>query len=481
MFKRLFECFFSLGGFVVATSNCAPNDLYKGGINRNAFVSFVETLNSRLKVVSFDVRLIGGGGDGGNGTEENAKKDDESRFDYRRILKANEAKREDDENNLNAMDRKSQRRPSLAAGVASVILAHDNTQPSSGDEVNNKLHEMWIAATNEISGSTKIKKYAGDDSEPVSVPIASGRTLSAQKSRRNGLFISFHDLCGSEALLGAADYVVILQKYNALGITDVPRFNLQNENELRRFVNFVDVAYEAGALVIASVATEVDILFGSGGEEGDDDFMEPVSVPIASGRTLSAQKSRRNGLFISFHDLCGSEALLGAADYVVILQKYNALGITDVPRFNLQNENELRRFVNFVDVAYEAGALVIASVATEVDILFGSGGEEGDDDFMNFISSSQGTIRRRVQMEGTNGEFSVLGMGGSSGRSTPVVGNMEWSATGRSGASLADLQATNFTFKASARCRSRLVEMGSAGWERQWWEKRQTRKRSDSS
>jgi len=372
VFKRLFECFFSLGGFVVATSNCAPNDLYKGGINRNAFVSFVETLNSRLKVVSFDVRLIGGGGDGGNGTEENAKKDDESRFDYRRILKANEAKREDDENNLNAMDRKSQRRPSLAAGVASVILAHDNTQPSSGDEVNNKLHEMWIAATNDVSGSTKIKKYAGDDSEPVSVPIASGRTLSAQKSRRNGLFISFHDLCGSEALLGAADYVVILQKYNALGITDVPRFNLQNENELRRFVNFVGVAYEAGALVIASVATEVDILFGSGGEEGDDDFM-------------------------------------------------------------------------------------------------------------NFISSSQGTIRRRVQMEGTNGEFSVLGMGGSSGRSTPVVGNMEWSATGRSGASLADLQATNFTFKASARCRSRLVEMGSAGWERQWWEKRQTRKRSDSS
>jgi hypothetical protein len=45
---------------------------------------------------------------------------------------------------------------------------------------------------------------------------------------------------------------------------------------------------------------------------------------------------------------------------------------------------------------------------------------------------------------------------------------MEWSATGRAGASLADLQRVNFTFRASRRCASRLVEMGGAAYEASW-------------
>jgi hypothetical protein len=79
-------------------------------------------------------------------------------------------------------------------------------------------------------------------------------------------------------------------------------------------------------------------------------------------------------------------------------------------------------------------------------------------------------VVRRVRREGAwgGGEATVSGEGGSSGRSTTMVGAMEWSATGRAGASLADLQRVNFTFRASRRCASRLVEMGSAAYEAVW-------------
>jgi hypothetical protein len=45
---------------------------------------------------------------------------------------------------------------------------------------------------------------------------------------------------------------------------------------------------------------------------------------------------------------------------------------------------------------------------------------------------------------------------------------MEWSATGRRGAALADLQGVNFTFRAARRCASRLMEMAGEEYEEKW-------------
>ena len=47
---RLFEALFQLGGVVVATSNRAPDELYKNGINRQLFLPFIELFKSRLDV-----------------------------------------------------------------------------------------------------------------------------------------------------------------------------------------------------------------------------------------------------------------------------------------------------------------------------------------------------------------------------------------------------------------------------------------------
>jgi len=59
----------------------------------------------------------------------------------------------------------------------------------------------------------------------------------------------------------------------------------------------------------------------------------------------------------------------------------------------------------------------------------------------------------------------VMDEGGSSGRlTTMVTKELEWSATGRHGASLVDLAKADFSRTAFGRCQSRLGEMMRADW-----------------
>lgn len=53
---RLFTQLFELGTVVIATSNVAPGDLYKGGLNRALFVPFIAQLQSRMDVLRLDAR-----------------------------------------------------------------------------------------------------------------------------------------------------------------------------------------------------------------------------------------------------------------------------------------------------------------------------------------------------------------------------------------------------------------------------------------
>jgi cell division protein ZapE len=53
---RLFAKLFELGTVVVATSNVAPEDLYKGGLNRALFVPFIAQIETHMDVMRLDAR-----------------------------------------------------------------------------------------------------------------------------------------------------------------------------------------------------------------------------------------------------------------------------------------------------------------------------------------------------------------------------------------------------------------------------------------
>jgi len=53
---RLFARLFELGSVVVATSNVAPDDLYKGGLNRALFLPFIAQIEEHMTVLRLDAR-----------------------------------------------------------------------------------------------------------------------------------------------------------------------------------------------------------------------------------------------------------------------------------------------------------------------------------------------------------------------------------------------------------------------------------------
>jgi cell division protein ZapE len=53
---RLFAKLFELGTVVVATSNVAPEDLYKGGLNRALFLPFIDQITEHMDVMRLDAR-----------------------------------------------------------------------------------------------------------------------------------------------------------------------------------------------------------------------------------------------------------------------------------------------------------------------------------------------------------------------------------------------------------------------------------------
>jgi len=182
---------------------------------------------------------------------------------------------------------------------------------------------------------------------------------------------------------------------------------------------------------------------------------------------------------VYFEDICGDRvgsSPHGASDFLALANRYHTLFILDMPTLSLDpgaakapvtplaeddaprpSPNKTRRFVTLLDALYERRTrLVVASFAGSLESLF-----DGSSDV---VSSQQPNGEEAGGLDMT-----VVDEGGSSGRLTTMIGEMEWSATGIIGASLANAAgaADGETRFALQRVYSRLVEMQSTDyWNR---------------
>jgi cell division protein ZapE len=222
---RLFTRLFELGVVVVATSNVAPEELYKDGLNRALFEPFIALIEQHMQVVELSARA-----------------------DFRLEKLAGQpvwhlldAKVLDGK----VLDGKVLDGKVLDGKVLDGKVLDGKAAASVGacDAV---LDQSWRLLTG---------GYAGAE---VALPVK-GRTLRVPRAARGAARFSFRELC--EEPLAAADYLTIARTFHTLVLDCIPVMDYDARNAAKRFIILIDTLYENAVKLIASAAAEPDGLY----------------------------------------------------------------------------------------------------------------------------------------------------------------------------------------------------------------------------
>ncbi|KAK4548226.1 hypothetical protein LTR36_010096 [Oleoguttula mirabilis] len=162
-----------------------------------------------------------------------------------------------------------------------------------------------------------------------------------------------------------------------------------------------------------------------------------IDVPRASGRACH----------FTFQELMGKAT--GAADYLELVRSYDTFVITDVPGMNARSRDLARRFITFLDAAYEARAKLVLTTAVPLTQLFMSRDEIGD--ALNEGSKSGVPGVAKAKEDGADVDDAMRSLMDDLGMNMDMLKNSSM-FTG-------DEEAFAF-----ARALSRLTEMGSQEW-----------------
>ena len=108
--------------------------------------------------------------------------------------------------------------------------------------------------------------------------------------------------------------------------------------------------------------------------------MDALFHAFAKGRPAAPKQLRVNGRVVdipraagrvarfSFAELCGRP--LGAADYMALAKKYDAIFLDEAPRLDYERRNEAKRFITLIDVLYEARKKIVISADCDARELY---------------------------------------------------------------------------------------------------------------
>lgn len=202
--RRLYENFLSprLGVVIFMTSNRAPEELYKDGIQRSSFIPTIELIKLKSHVMFLD-----------------------SPTDYRKI------------------DRPSQ---------GTYFSPPLPTQTLADVKEQAQQHvDKWFEYFSQ--GMTQFVEYN------VALTIW-GRPVIIPKCIVGAVAqFTFNELCNQP--LSAADYLEITSQFPQIIITDIPLLSIKQKDVTRRFITFLDAAYESHSKIAVTSEKPFDQLF----------------------------------------------------------------------------------------------------------------------------------------------------------------------------------------------------------------------------
>lgn len=90
-----------------------------------------------------------------------------------------------------------------------------------------------------------------------------GRTVNVRKHARGAAWFEFKELCDGPR--AKADYIELARRYHTVLVSGVPRFTVDDEDRLRRFVWLVDEFYDRRVNLLLSAVAPLSELFTAAG------------------------------------------------------------------------------------------------------------------------------------------------------------------------------------------------------------------------
>jgi cell division protein ZapE len=103
---------------------------------------------------------------------------------------------------------------------------------------------------------------AGAAPHPATIAVEGGRHLNIPRAGPKVAWFEASELI-SEAL-SAADYLALVQCYDTVILSHIPRLAADQRNEARRLITLVDILYDAGTRLIASADCLPEFIYANG-------------------------------------------------------------------------------------------------------------------------------------------------------------------------------------------------------------------------